>query len=406
MDMAVPVGGGGGQLTVAGAQTRLADLAVGQLYRVEVTDVLPGKVEFLLGNQYLLAATPFRFRTGDVINLRLIERTADLLTFQLTLPPAGEGEQPDVTALLRAARLPDTADNRVALTVLLRAGITVNNRTLGEVAQLIANLPAESVAAFLPLYRELVAKGLILAPEILEQLARQSGQAPELSGTLAAAFERMQKRGARDKKRLLDEAVAGALTSLESDRDLPTAQALKDKLRLLYGSPEKALYEALLAAAEDDTPVEAEEDEAPAQAVDLTDLANIALGEEVPAELAVALNMLQALRIESLFTPNGDELRLPVVLDGEPTEVGISVSLLAEQYYQKDYALRVRVENATQGKVEFQLRTRGPGLYVDVLAAAEETLAVYRDGLAEFTDSLNAGTPFFVRRIDAKRGSL
>lgn len=404
--MAVPVGGGGGQLTVAGAQTRLADLAVGQLYRVEVTDVLPGKVEFLLGNQYLLAATPFRFRTGDVINLRLIERTADLLTFQLTLPPAGEGEQPDVTALLRAARLPDTADNRVALTVLLRAGITVNNRTLGEVAQLIANLPAESVAAFLPLYRELVAKGLILAPEILEQLARQSGQAPELSGTLAAAFERMQKRGARDKKRLLDEAVAGALTSLESDRDLPTAQALKDKLRLLYGSPEKALYEALLAAAEDDTPVEAEEDEAPAQAVDLTDLANIALGEEVPAELAVALNMLQALRIESLFTPNGDELRLPVVLDGEPTEVGISVSLLAEQYYQKDYALRVRVENATQGKVEFQLRTRGPGLYVDVLAAAEETLAVYRDGLAEFTDSLNAGTPFFVRRIDAKRGSL
>jgi len=375
MDMAVPVGGGGGQLTVAGAQARLADLAVGQLYRVEITDVLPGKVEFLLGNQYLLAATPFRFRAGDVINLRLIGRTADLLTFQLTLPPAAEGEQPDVTALLRAARLADTADNRVALTVLMRAGITVNNRTLGEVAQLIANLPAESVAAFLPLYRELVAKGLVLAPEILEQLARQSGQTPELSGTLAAAFERMQKRGPRDKKRLLDEAVEGALTSLESDRDLPTAQALKDKLRLLYGSPEKALYEALITAIEnEDAALPEVGDEAPEYGVELTDLANIAIGEEVPAELAVALNMLQALRIESLFTPSGDELKLPLVLDGEPTEVGISVSLLAEQYYQKDYALRVRVENATQGKVEFQLRTRGPGLYVDVLADEAENV--------------------------------
>ena len=84
----------------------------------------------------------------------------------------------------------------------------------------------------------------------------------------------------------------------------------------------------------------------------------------------------------------------------------MSVHVLAEQYYQKDYALRLRIENRTQGQVEFQLRTRGPGIYVDVLAEEAETIRAY-EGLAERLKSeIEEQTPFIVRRIDVGAASL
>lgn len=386
----------GGRLTVTAAQTRLAELLVGQTYRVEITDVLAGKVEFLLGNQYLLAATNFRFSRGDVVNLRLIERSAQLLVFQLALPAAGHGEEPaGLLTLLRAAGLPDTAANRAALGLLLSNGISVNARTVADISQLLGALPQSVVTAFLPLYGELVARGLHLAPDLLEQLARLSGGPPELAGLLAVALQRTKQRGGR---RSLDDAIEAALTSVAREEDLPTARLLKDKLRLLYGSPEKALGDALLALGD--------EPDTEQQEVELGDLANLAYGEPVVAELVAALNVLQALRLDASLHPAALELALPMMLDGEATEVQLSINLLAEQYYQKDYAVRLRVANAIQGRVEIQLRTRGPGLYVDVLAAEPATVLAY-EGLADgLKGEIEAQTPFIVRRIEVGAASL
>jgi hypothetical protein len=296
--------------------------------------------------------------------------------------------------LLRAAGLPDTEANRAAFSLLVNSGISVNARTVADISQLLNALPQSAVSAFLPLYGELVARGLHLAPDLLEQLARMSSGPPELAGLLATALVRTKQRGGR---RRLDDAVEAALSRIAREEDLPTARHLKEKLRLLYGSPEKALGDALLAL--DDEP-DAE------QEVELGDLANLAYGEPVAAELVAALNVLQSLRVDASLHPAALELALPMELDGEATEVQLSINLLSEQYYQKDYALRLRVANETQGRVEIQLRTRGPGVYVDVLAAEPATVKAY-EGLAErLKGEIEEQTPFIVRRIEVGAASL
>jgi hypothetical protein len=403
--------GGLQQLTVAAAQARLADLAVGQLYRVQITDVFPGKAEFLLGNQYLLATTPFKFQVGDNVTLRLVGLTPQLLTFQLTLPGGQAGQaDADLAMLLRAANMPDTADNRAALSQLVLAGIPVSNRSMGEMVQLLSTVPQEAIAAFLPLYKELIERGMHPAPEVLRQLALMSTGTPELSALLSTALTKL--RGQRTSRRggqgALDDAVEAALTAVEREEDLPTMQALKDKLRLLYGSPEKALRELLMELSAEDAASGKTKHarERPSAHVELGDLANIALSQHVPAELAAALNILQALRIENALARDAMEFALPLTIDGEPTDVQVSISVLAEQYYQKDYALRIRVENRTQGAVEFQLRTRGPGLSIDILAEHEETLAAYEQQLARFEEEIADGTGYFVRRAKVAHQSL
>ncbi len=410
MDLAASAGGLQ-RLTVAAAQARLADLTVGQLYRVQITDVFPGKAEFLLGNQYLLATTPFRFQLGDNVTLRLVGLTPELLTFQLTLPGGQAGQSDaDLAMLLRAASMPDTAANRTALTQLVLAGIPVSNRSMGEMVQLLGTVPPEAVAAFLPLYKELIERGLHPSPAVLRQLALMSTGTPELSALLSTALNKLRSGRAsrRGGQSALDDAVEAALTAVEREEDLPTMQALKDKLRLLYGSPEKALRELLMElAAEDAAGSRAKQGrERPSAHVELDDIANLAMGQHVPAELAAALNILQALRVENALARDAMEFALPLTIDGEPTDVQVSISVLAEQYYQKDYALRIRVENRTQGAVEFQLRTRGPGLSIDILAEHEETLAAYEQQLARFEEEIADGTGYFVRRAKVAHQSL
>lgn len=410
MDLAASAGGLQ-QLTVAAAQARLADLTVGQLYRVQITDVLPGKAEFLLGNQYLLATTPFRFQVGDNVTLRLVGLTPELLTFQLTLPGGQAGQSDaDLAMLLRAANMPNTADNRAALTQLVLAGIPVSNRSMGEMVQLLGTVPPEAIAAFLPLYKELIERMLHPTPEVLRQLALMSTGTPELSALLSSALAKLRSGRAsrRGGQGALDDAVEAALTAVEREEDLPTMQALKDKLRLLYGSPEKALRELLMELAADDVTRSGAKRgrERPSAHLELDDIANIALGEQVPAELAAALNILQALRIENALARDAMEFVLPLTIDEEPTDVQVSISVLAEQYYQKDYALRIRVKNRTQGAVEFQLRTRGPGLSIDILAEREETLTAYQQQLARFEEDITDGTGYFVRQAKVAHQSL
>jgi|GEM_PF-4433107 len=402
MDLAGPLTAAG-QLQVDAARVRLAELSVGRLYRVTVTNVLPGKAELLIGNQYLLAATQLKFQPGDVVHLLLAARTPELLTFRLALPAGAAAEQSgaDLAVLARAAGLSDTAPNRAAVQLLLSSGIPLSARTAGEVLQLMQGAPMEAVAAFMPLYKELLEKGLRLRPASLLQVAKLSGETPELSGLLAGALSEL--RGAREsrRRRALQEAIEGALTVLEDEDQPLTAELLKDRLRALYGSPEKTLRNALLSR-EGDEPA----DEAPKSESELGDLVNLALGEEVPAGLAVALSMLEAQRAAAALTGDSLNFALPLVLDGEPTEVSVSIDVLAEQYYQKDYSVRLRVSNRTQGEVEFQLRTRGPGLYVDVLAARSETARVYQEQLTRFVDGIQAEAGLIVRRADVTVQSL
>jgi hypothetical protein len=394
-----------GQVVIPAASARLAELALGQLYRVTVTATFPSRAEILIGNQYLLAATPLRFQAGDVLTLRLVARTPELLQFQLALPlDAQAGDvAAELAVLLRAAALADTPENRAALTLLLQTGVPASGRAVSDIAQLLAALPQAAVAAFMPLYKELNARGFKLDKALLVQLARLAQAAPglpPLAGALAGLLsqqqrERQRRGGGRSKA---EKALEAALAPPAEENPENAAAQIQAQLALLYASPEKAVLDALVRAGAPDAGGTAN--------AELRDLANVIADETADAALAETLALLEALRIANALTPGRISLSLPLLPGAEPTDAELHLQVLAEQYYQKDYALRLRVENETQGKVEFQLRTRGPGLFVDVLAADEETLAAYEAEAARLREELGQGTGFIVRRLEVARHSL
>jgi hypothetical protein len=396
-----------GQVVVPAGGVKLAELSVGQLYRVTVTASYPGKAEILIGNQYLLAATPFRFQAGDVITLKLAARSPELLQFQLALPTvAGEQAAADLTTLLRAAALPDTPDNRAALTTLLQSGAPVSTRAMADVAQMLGALPQAAVAAFMPIYKQLLERNIRLDQVLLLQLARleQAGSSPPpLAAALAGALGQLQRERERSgqRKRPLEEALSQALQSVEEDKSTSDAQALKEQIALLYGSPEAAILSLLQS-------LSAENDAAGPrlEQLELSDLLSLATGEKLEPGLSGLLDMLQAIKFVNALAPGKLALALPMVLDGEPTDVQLNLQLLSEQYYHKDYAVRIRVENETQGKVEFQLRTRGPGLYVDVMAEDEATLAAYNAEGERFAEELGQGAGFLLRKLELSQHTL
>jgi hypothetical protein len=407
-----PAAGQTAQVTVSGAHARLAELVVGKAYRVSVTDVYPGKAEILLGNQYLLAATQLRFSPGDVIDLVLRERSPDLLVFQLILP---SGEQADelnarLGTLLRAANLADVVENRQAMSMLISNGISVSNRSALEIAQLLSVLPQAVVAGFLPLYKELIERNIRLDWPVLLQMAKLSGEPSNVAEQLAGVLISMQAERARDKRknRLLN-AVDSALVSVDSEDELPTASVLKDKLALLYGSSEKQLLDFLHSLKPPDETAGRQTgiEPTPGKArLEFADLTNLAYGETVSAALADVLNVLQAQRVESSLRSGRFNLILPLLLDGEPTDVQVSIQTLAEQYYQKDYAIRLRLDNTIQGKTEIQIRTRGPGISVDILAEEGSTAQAYTEQLPGFRQELQRNTGLIPRHLAVSQTSV
>lgn len=388
------------QVTVQGAQARLADLSVGRLYNVQVTGVLPGKVEILLGNQYLLAQTNFNFAEGDQINLKLTARTPDLLTFQLALPGGSTAAQDaSLATLLRAGSMADTAANRAALTFLLNAGVAVTAGTLADATQVLAAVSPEAAAAFMPLLKKLNEKGLRPSVAVQTEMANMSVGKPQLAGMLSGLANELRRGRVKGGRKKLLEAIEAALGGVggEEGSETVSPDAIKDMLQLLYGSPEKELKDLLLQMADDGSR---------RGTAQLSDLANQLMGEEVPAQVVEMLNMLQAERIASSVSRSRLSLGLPVQIDGEPTDVQLTLALLAEQYYQKDYSLRIRVANATQGEVEIQLKTRGPGITVDIMAADEETLQAYQAEAGRLAKELAQDTGFIVRRVEVSPQSL
>jgi hypothetical protein len=398
---------GAGQVVIPAGGVRLAELSVGQVYRVTVTAVMPGKAEILIGNQYLLAATPFRFSEGDTLALKLIARTPELLQFQLALPAgSAEAEAQDLATLLRAAAMPDTVDNRNALALLLQSGVAVSARTMQDALALLSAMPLAAALSSMPLYKELTERNIRLDKALTLQLARLQLSAPglpPLAGALAGALAQIQRERVRggQRRKALEDALSAALGGVGAEASAASAQELKERAGLLYGAPEKALLDMLKALSAADQP---QQQSAPA--LELNDLPNLLAGEELPPEVLNALLMLQAVRIVNALAPQRLALALPTLIAEEPTDVQLSLQTLAEQYYHKDYALRIRVENETQGKVEFQLRTRGPGLYVDVLAEDETTRAAYEAQAGRFREELEQGAGFIVRKLEVGQQSL
>jgi hypothetical protein len=389
MDIAGPASATG-QLVAAAAQLKLAQLSVGGLYRVTVTGVYPGKAEILIGNQYLLAATPFKFQTGDVLTLKLVERSAELLRFQLALPSgAGQAQQAqtELATLLRAAVLPDTAGNREVLATLLRGAVPVTLQSVSDITQLLASLPQQAVAAFMPLYRELLERKLRVPQDVLRQMALVGRGEQPLAAALSGALEELaeQRRKSGKARTALEQSLAQVLASADNE-DGTSWRELRAALLALYGSPERRLRDALLS--NDNQPDEAVEEQAALVELALDDLANLAHDEELSAGMRDALAALQALRITSSLDDAHLTLNLPLLLDGQATELQLSLTLLAEQYYQKDYALSMRLQNAVQGKVELRLRTRGPGVNVDVLAPDEAVRQAYEAELPRLVEEL------------------
>jgi hypothetical protein len=401
---ASPPGGAGGPQpgnVVAQAGAGVA-LELGQVYSAEVTALLDGKTEILLGNRYLLAATPFNFSVGDRLALRLTQQTAQLLTFQLALPgtesaaPAADTAA-ELTALLRAAGLADTTANRAVLTTLLQAGIPLSQRSFSEVAQLMAELPGLPLAGFIPLYKELLDRQLQPPQAVLRQLALLSLQRPDAAGLLPeiAAF-RPAAKPRRAPVGAAGDALSEAGSEADDDGSGAGAAELQQLARLLYSSPEFELAEALRAA----------HGRAGGRVtVELQDLANVTPG--ATEDNSPALALATALRVRHALQPAQGTLLIPLDFDGERVEARLDFRQLAQRYYQRDFHMRLSLRTAAQGPVEVQFHTHGAGLSVSILAAEPGTAQAYDAELAGLRRDLERGdTGYVLHKLEAGLASL
>lgn len=391
-------------LVQAGADSTLQ---VGQLYSAEVTALLDGKTELLIGNRYLLAATPFNFSVGDRLTLRLAQQSPQLLTFQLALPGTGTlavdpgAGAVDLATLLRATGLADTAANRSALTTLLQAGIPLTQQTFDTIQQLMAALPGLPLAGFLPLYKELLNRELRPSQAVLRQLALLSLQRPETAALLASAVPlRPAGRPRRGSADAASDSPAGLdAAASEQDPQAQTAAELQALVRLLYSSPEHQLAQALTGA-------RAATEHAGQVTVELFDTANVqprrgSLDDDAGLALATAL------RVRSALTPGQGSLSVPLELDGEPVELRLDYRQLAQRFYQRDFHLRLSLQTAAQGPVEVLLHTHGAGLSVSILAGDAGTADAYQAELDSLREQLEQGdTGYVLHKLEAEVASL
>lgn len=398
-----------GQVVVSGAQTRLSELTQGQLYRVTVTSVLPGKAEILIGNQYLLAATQLKFQPGDVITLKLAERTPELLRFQLALPGLNATAGVENTAeqqlqiLLRAAGLADSEANRTLLTLLVGQDVALSGRSLSEVAQLLQHYPPEVLAQFMPLYKELLKRQISLDSTVLRQLVWLNSAEPRLAALLLQlpAAQRHVRQRSEVRKSGTGDTFRTAIFTTVDEASLPSAAQLRDSLHLLYGSPEAALQRLLRNFADE----EGEPSITAGKTLVLRDLANLVPADAADAATGEILALLQAIRVSASLEPRRFTVFLPLLLERIPTEIKLSLALLAEQFYQKDYLLRMQVSNELQGDVAITVRTRGNGLSVDIRAGDPQVRSAYQAQLDQLRAELEQDHGFVIRHLSAGGGA-
>lgn len=372
---------------VAGARSGAGPLAqalqLGQVYPAQVTALLDGKTEILLGNRYLLAASPFSFSVGDRLLLRLTA-LEPLLTFQLTLPGAaaaaagGTDAAAALSSVMRAAGLPDSSASRVAVSLLLSSGLPLTQQSYSDISMLLGQLPAAAVAAFLPFYRELLGRGLRLSTGLLRQTALLSADEQAGAGSIASLLQpARQRQGTR-----MQGAVAGLAGG---GGEPPDADELAALAALLYSSPEAAL-----ARAQD--------------AVELDDLLNTGLADaEEDAEL---LALLTAIRLKAGLSAGGRSFVLPLLLDGEAVALELEHTPLAQEFYQRREHLRLRLRTAEQGPLEVQFQTNGGSLSINILAQDADTLAAYEAELDNLRAEFAGDGGYALRQLTVSAATL
>jgi hypothetical protein len=398
------VAGQGGNV-VAPAGTG-AELQLGQLYSAEVTDLLDGKTELLIGNRYLLAASPFNFSVGDRVTLRLTQQTPQLLTFQLALAGAGGGlgapaemgeAAGELSTLLRAAGLEDTPTTRNVVTLLLQSGLPLTQRTFSELDQLLAALPGLPLTGFIPLYKELLERGLQPSQAVLRQLALLSAQRPDAAGLLAGALPLRPPGRPRRGPVPPEDSPRDNTADEPADEPAVTAAELRMLAQWLYSSPEHRMAQVLLGA----KPADSRPEET---TVELYDQRNVSPRD--PA-VAGALGLTTALRVRHALKPGQGTLLLPLAFDGEPVPARLDFRQLEQRYYQRDFHLRLSLTTRDQGPVEVLLHTHGSGLSISILASEPATAEAYAAEAEELRASLAAADSGYVlHRLETGVASL
>jgi hypothetical protein len=387
---------GTGQLLAAAAGSKPLgeDLQPGQVYRAEVTAILDGKTEILLGNRYLLAASPFSFTPGDTLFLRLTA-LEPMLTFQLALPGAdraGDAEmEASMISVMRSARLTDNPANRAALGQVLAAGLPLTQQTFADVQALLASLPGAAVAAFMPLYRELLDRQIRPGGAVLRQLALLATQAPEVSAlmlSLLPASTRPRRRAGSPAlpEPALSSSAEVRIAKLAGSDAPPREEDLREMLQLLYGSAEEVLA---------NTGSQAE----------FHDLSNVGLDADADDQDVTAL--LAAQRLLAALHPGSSRMLLPLSIDGMPVALELEHSRLEQEHYQQNHHLRMRLAPPLQGPVEVHFRTHGTSLSIQVLVQEEPTLMAYTAEMMELETTLRSeDTGYRLRELQLSAATL
>lgn len=357
------------------AQAGQTDWQAGRHYRALVTSLRAGQAEILIGNRYLNATTALPLSQGQSLLLELFSAGQDGLVFRLLQGRSGgEAALADNSAvLLKAAGLPASAAEQGALTLLERHSISASAQALRQTSLLIDSLGMQRAAAFMPELRAYFARGLSFPDSILLQIAF-TATASTYAEALAPYDGGLGRRGQRGRRQR--RPPPAPLELREAEGGPPD---IRSHIATLFGSPEHALLTTLVDnTGAQDTQAEIE--------LPLQHGGSARLGdsEDVLADWA------EAQRIRAVADSEALRLTLPLSLEGEPASLAWEQHDLGVDFYEREQLLRLKLLNATQGRVDIMLHAKGASLRLDVASESQEVVEAYKLELAQLEFELRA----------------
>lgn len=306
---------------------RGAGLVTGEVYSARVSRVDERQVELEFSDRCLVADTPYRFRLGDRIALRLVGSSSGQLSFQLAVPAERQqGAAEHLSTFARAAGIPRHPAALAALGELLAHRLPVQSESAADMQALQAQ-GCPIGAGFTAELRRIWAAGYRPSVSVMANLAHQCAGHLSLGGLIRSLPQlpvhfRHQERNVL----LSDYAIAGNAGSKS------LARSIGNILRLLYSDEDDPRY-----------------------------LANVLPNQAVVAQPALR-QLLDLLAMQRLLaTLDSPHLKFILPMAGTRTDLDVLVDLrpLGRSGYLPRFSCHVKLDDAASGAVELQFVSEG-----------------------------------------------
>jgi hypothetical protein len=316
-----------GGLTVQDSARRGVGLIPGEVYSVRVSRVDERQVELEFSDRCLVADTPYRFRLGDRIALRLVGSNSGQLSFQLAVPAMQKQQAAEhLATFARAAGIPRHPASLAALGQLLELQLPVHCESAADMQALQAQ-GCPLGTAFAADLRRIWAAGQRPSVSMLACLGHQHAD----SLSLCAVLRRLpplplQFLNGQRTANIADYAVAGTGAGQHS------ARSIGQILRLLYSDAD-----------------------------DPRNISNVIPRKliESSAPLSQLLELLAMQRLLATLDSPHQKYILPMA--GRQTDIDVLVDLrpLGRSGYLPRYSCHVKLEDAGENGTELQFVSEG-----------------------------------------------